>query len=68
MRVMGTTTARGYTCGCEVAKISSGGCLFGSRAGHERVTGPLKTHMCASLASAFEEQQEGAAMQVCVPH
>ena len=60
---MGSATALGYTCGCDVARIGVGGCLFGARAGAERVSGPLKTAMCTRLSTAFDEQQESAVMQ-----
>ena len=38
--------------------------MFGARAGAERLAGDAKQFMCDTLATSFEEQQEGAAVQV----
>ncbi len=41
--------SRGFTCCCELAKATTGGCLFGARAGLDRVVGPAKAAMDGSL-------------------
>lgn len=76
----GLLAERGFTCGCHIAKMSSGGCLLlpqpvlgsnsssgvtsSSRSMTNVVTGPARTAMINSMSVAFKDQQLRQSLQV----
>lgn len=64
VRATGLLAQQGFTCGCHIAKLAEGGCLFGPRIGAAAVTGPARTAMNKSITTAWSHQQLRIALQV----
>ena len=64
VRATGIMAERGFSCGCAIAKLSSGGCLFAPRVGSELVLAETRAAMLSSMDIACKDQQLRAALQV----
>lgn len=64
VRATGLLAQQGFTCGCHIAKLAEGGCLFGPRIGAATVSGPARTAMTKSITTAWSHQQLRIALQV----
>jgi hypothetical protein len=63
VKAAGLMAQRGFTCGCHIAKLAEGGCLFGPRVGSESVSGPARAAMLQAINAAYTHQQLRLSLQ-----
>jgi hypothetical protein len=63
VKATGLMAQRGFTCGCHIAKLAEGGCLFGPRIGSAAVSGPARTAMLQAINAAYTHQQLRLSLQ-----